>query len=325
MKALLPSPRTIHWGHFDASLAPIEQIDDGETLFVRSVSDVYAPDDPVPSAWIPPEIRSIQSEVRERGPGPHILSGPVFIGGARPGDILQVDILSLRLGAPYGCNLLLPLLGMFPDRIDYAEKQVIPFDLETGHAIVQPGVRIAIRPFFGIMGVAPPVGWGRISSAQPRQHGGNLDNKELVAGTTLFLPVWVDGGLFSVGDGHAAQGDGEVDITAIEACLEGELRLSIRRDFELSLPLVVTPTHLITMGFADDLDQAARIAVSILLELLERYCRLPWRQGYRLASIAADLRVTQVVNGMKGIHVAVSRDVLAQLGGVPPFLSPKAA
>src|SRR3990170_5829899 len=235
MKALLPSPRTIHWGDFDASLAPIEQIDDGETLFVRSVSDVYAPDDPVPSEWIPPEIRSIQSEVRERGPGPHILSGPVFIRGARPGDILQVDILSLRLGAPYGCNLVLPLYGMFPDRIEQVQKTIIPFDLEEGQATVPPGVRIPTNPFFGIMGVAPPPAWGRISSSLTRQHGGNLDNKELVAGTTLFLPVWVEGALFSVGDGHGAQGDGEVDITAIEACLEGELRLSIRRDFELSL------------------------------------------------------------------------------------------
>ncbi len=147
-----------------------------------------------------------------------------------------------------------------------------------------------------------------------------MDNKELIAGTTLFLPIWAEGALFSAGDGHAAQGDGEVDITAIETSLEGEFRLGVREDFELSLPIAVTPTHLITMGFDPSLDQAARVAVRSLLDLLERFGGMAWRDAYRLASIAADLRVTQVVNGEKGIHVMLERTILEQLEAALPFL-----
>jgi acetamidase/formamidase len=170
------------------------------------------------------------------------------------------------------------------------------------------------------MGVAPPPAWGRVSSAPPRAHGGNMDNKECVAGTTVFLPVWVDGALFSAGDGHAAQGDGEVDINAIETCLEGEFRLTARTDFALPLPIAVTPSHLITMGFHEDLDAAARIAVQSLLDLLKTHYRVAWRDAYRLASIAADLRVTQVVNGEKGIHAMLERGILDTLGPPAPFL-----
>ena len=147
-----------------------------------------------------------------------------------------------------------------------------------------------------------------------------MDNKELVAGATLFLPIWAAGGLFSVGDGHAAQGDGEVNVTAIETSLEGEFRIDVRSDFELTLPIAVTPTHLITMGFDPSLDQAARVAVSSLLDLLQRFGGMAWGDAYRLASIAADLRVTQVVNGEKGIHVMLERAILEQLGRALPFL-----
>ncbi len=317
-KSLLPSPQTVHWGYFDASLSPVAEVESGEVLHIRSVSGF--PDDPVPADWIPPEIRVIFKEVRERGPGPHILTGPVFVNGARPGSVLQVDVLTIHLAGAYGYNAIRPLAGIFPDAVDRRETHIIPLDRATGLATVLPGLSLRTRPFFGILGVAPPAGWGRISSAPPRSHGGNMDNKELVAGTTVFLPVWVDGALFSAGDGHAAQGDGEVDVTAIETCLEGEFRLTVRDDLELSLPIAVTPSHLITMGFHEDLDCAARIAVRALLDLLEKHCGMARRDAYRLASIAADLRVTQVVNGEKGIHVMLDRGILESLGSRAPFL-----
>ncbi|HYM90368.1 MAG TPA: acetamidase/formamidase family protein [bacterium] len=314
-----PSPRTVHWGYFDASLTPVAEVASGETIQLRSVSG--APSDPVPADWIPPEIPSIYAEVHDRGPGGHLLTGPIHVRGARPKQVLQVDILSVTLGAPYGYNVLAPLKGIFPDAVDRLDRQIIPIDRETGVATIAPGLRLPTRPFFGVLGVAPPSGWGRVDTSPPRCHGGNMDNKELVAGTTLFLPIWAEGALFSAGDGHAAQGDGEVDITAIETSLEGEFRLGIREDFELSLPIAVTPTHLITMGFDPSLDQAARVAVRSLLDVLERFGEMAWRDAYRLASIAADLHVTQVVNGEKGIHVMLERTILEQLGATLPCLS----
>jgi len=319
MQRLRPSPQTVHWGYFDASLQPIAEVAPGEVFQVRSVSGT--PDDPVPADWIPPEIPGIYAQVHDRGPGGHLLTGPIYVRGARPKQVLQVDILSITLGAPYGYNTLAPLKGIFPDAIDRLDRQMIPIDRKTGVATIAPALSLPTRPFFGILGVAPPPEWGRIDTAPPRCHGGNMDNKELVGGTTLFLPVWVEGALFSAGDGHAAQGDGEVDITAIETSLEGEFRVDVRDDFGLSLPVAVTPTHLITMGFDASLDQAARVAVRSLLDLLERFGGITWRDAYRLASIAADLRVTQVVNGEKGVHVMLERTILEQLRGPLPFLT----
>ncbi len=311
------SPATVHWGFFDAALAPVAHVRSGDVVRIRTVSG--SPDYPIPAEWMPPELPLIFAEVRDRGPGPHILTGPIFVDGARAGQVLQVDILSIRLGASYGYNVVRPLAGLFPEEVEELDVCTIPLDRETGLATVPPGVALQTRPFFGILGVAPPRRWGRISSAAPRAHGGNMDNKELVAGTTLFLPVWVDGALLSVGDGHAAQGDGEVCVTAIETCLDGELRLTVRGDFTLSLPLGLTPTHLVTMGFHEDLDSAAQAAVRALLDLLQAHCQLTWRDAYRLASLAADLRVTQVVNGVKGVHVMVERALLARLGCRVPF------
>ena len=319
MQFVRPSPQTVHWGYFDASLKPVAEVDSGEAFRLRSVT--AAPNDAVPPDWIPPEIAEIHAAVRDRGPGGHLLTGPVRVRGARPGHVLQVDILSVALGAPYGMNSVGPLKGIFPDAVETWDKQIIPLDREHGVATLPPGLRIPTRPFFGVMGVAPPAAWGRIDTAQPRRHGGNMDNKELIGGTTLFLPVWAEGGLFSAGDGHAAQGDGEVCITAIETSLEGEFRLGVRTDFELTLPIAVTPTHLITMGFDPSLDRAARSAVRSLLDLLERFGGMRWRDAYGLASIAVDLHVTQVVNGEKGIHAMLSRDILDQLASPLPFLA----
>lgn len=287
-------------------------------LHLRSVSG--APDDSVPADWIAPEIPEIYAKVDDRGPGPHILTGPVFVQGARPGGVLQVEILSVLLGAPYGYNIVRPLYGMFPEAVKGSIKHIIPIDRDVRLATVLPQLKVPLRPFFGILGVAPPHEWERVDSRAPRAHGGNIDNKELVMGATLFLPIWVEGALFSAGDGHAAQGDGEVDLSAIETCLEGEFRLRVRNDIELPLPIAVTPTHLVTMGFDEDLDHAARIAVQSLLNLLVRYCRLAWLDAYRIASIASDLHVTQVVNGVKGVHVMFERALLEQLGYRPPFL-----
>jgi len=319
MQYVRPSPQTVQWGYFDASAKPAAEVDPGEVFRLRSVTG--APNDAVPTDWIPPEIAEIHAAVHDRGPGGHLLTGPVRVRGARPGHVLQVDIISVALGARYGINSVGPLKGIFPDAVDAWDKQIIPLDRERGMATLPPGLQVPTRPFFGVMGVAPPAAWGRIDTAPPRRHGGNMDNKELIGGTTLFLPVWADGALFSAGDGHAAQGDGEVCITAIETSLEGEFRFGLRTDVELALPVAVTPTHFITMGFDPSLDRAARIAVRSMLDLLERYGSMRWRDAYGLASMAVDLHVTQVVNGEKGVHAMAPRAILKQLTTPLPFLT----
>lgn len=317
MKHLKPTPETVHFGFFDAALAPVMEIDSGEEIVISSVS--AHPSDPVPPEWLPEQVHDIY-ERAPRGTGPHILSGPVAVVDARPGNVLQVDILAIRLTQPYGYNIASPLKGMFPDETRAVKMTIMPIDLETGLAEVLPGLAIPTRPYFGQLGVAPPPEWGRIDSRPPRAHGGNMDNKELLPGTRLFLPIWVAGALFSAGDGHALQGDGEVNQTALETSLEGRFRLTCRRDLAIDLPFAVTPDHLMTMAFHEDLDDAAKIAMRSMIALLQDHYRLPFDDAYRLCSLAADMRITQFVNGNRGVHVLLARRPLQRLGHTPVFL-----
>jgi acetamidase/formamidase len=314
-----PTPASVHWGHFDGSLAPIGVVSEGEAFTVQSVSAF--PDDPEPDKFIAPEAVAIFQSAIARGPGPHLLTGPIGVADAHPGDVLEVRIHDVRLRAAYGYNLIHPFLGLFHDRVERPERMIIPIDQQTGAVTVPGGAIARARPFFGIIGVGPPLGWGRIDCREPRRHGGNLDNKELVAGSILFLPVFVEGALLSIGDGHALQGDGEVDVTAVETSLEGDFSVRVRRDFALDLPIARTATHLITMGFDPDLDDAVSIATKVMIDLLSEHSRLSWNDAYRLCSLCADLRVTQVVNGQKGIHCMMPLDIINQLTGSIPALT----
>ena len=182
-----------------------------------------------------------------RGPGGHILTGPVYVEGAEPGDVLEVKILSIDLPIDYGYN---GCSGFLPENCDRSVAGENPprSIAKTMTAEFTPGIVIPLKPFFGSMGVAPAPELGRVSSNPPGSHAGNLDNKELVAGTTLYIPVFVPGALFEVGDGHAAQGDGEVDQTAIETSLRGRLQLTVRKDMKLTWPRAETPTDYISMA-----------------------------------------------------------------------------
>src|SRR4051794_24332582 len=318
VKRLEASARTVHFGFFDAALAPVLEVDSGAEIWVETVS--ADPAHEVPAEWLPARIGEIH-EGAERGTGPHILTGPIAVSGARPGDALQIDILEIRLTQPYGYNIVSPMKGMFPGEEPALRTTIIPIDLASGLAEVTPRVFVPTRPFFGQLGVAPPPAWGRLDSRPPNRHGGNIDNKELLPGTRLLLPVANEGALFSIGDGHAAQQDGEVNQTAIETSLDGRLRLSVRSDVELDWPVAVTPTHLMTMAFHEDLDGAARLAMRSMVRLLQDYHALSFHDAYRLCSIAADMRVTQFVNGNRGIHVMLPRAPLAGLKAQPVFLN----
>jgi acetamidase/formamidase len=241
----------------------------------------------------------------------HICTGPIAVSGARPGQVLQVDIEDVSLFCDWGYTGVRPLRGALPD--DFGERRLIhiPFDLQRGIGRLPWGSEIELRPFFGVMAVAPPANWGRVSTIPPRRNGGNMDNKELVAGSTLYLPIFSEGAMFSVGDGHAAQGDGEVCVNGIETSLIGRLRLSIRDDFQLEWPMAETPGHVITMAFHPDLDSCVEIALRQMVRLIHERAGLDSYEAYMLCSLAADLRITQVVNENKGVHCMLAKHHLA--------------
>jgi acetamidase/formamidase len=258
---------------------------------------------------IDPELRAIYREIQDRGPGPHILTGPIYIEGADPGDVLEVEIQSIQLAVPYALNQFLPGFGLLPEDFPYTVARLFRLDTQRMTTEIRPGIFVPLRPFFGCMGVAPPSELGRISSVPPWIHGGNLDNKELTAGARLFIPVHAKGALFSVGDGHAAQGDGEVDLMALETALVGTFRLTIRKGQRLLWPRAETPSHFMTMGFDEDLNVAAKLATRDMIDFLTLEKKLTRDDAYMLVSVAADLRVTQLVDGKKGIHAMLPKSI----------------
>ena len=258
-----------------------------------------------PSRSSPTTARSIEALTPRLGA--HILTGPIAVEGAEPGDVLQIDILSIEPRQNWGYTRIRPLVGTLPEDFPITKIWHSGIDRQRGIATLPIGIEIELAPFFGVMGVAPPPVYGACSSIQPREFGGNMDLKELVAGTTLYLPVWAPGALFSVGDGHGVQGDGEVCITALETALTGTFRLTVRKDLHLKLPRAETPTHHITMAFNEDLDDAAKDA----LRADDRPDRRAHGPGATTptcsASLAVDMRVTQLVDGNKGIHAMLPK------------------
>jgi acetamidase/formamidase len=259
-----------------------------------------------------PALLEVEREVKDRGQVPHILTGPIWIEGAEPGDALEVKILSIEPSVPYAWNEILPGQGFLPDDFPHAHFKLTRLDLTRKVALFSDGIEIPLRPFFGVMGVAPPAATGRISSGPPWIHAGNMDNKDLVAGTTLYIPVHVTGALFSVGDGHVGQGDGEVCLTAMETALRGTLQFSVRKDMRLRWPRAETSTHFITMGFHENLEEAAHIAVEEMLDFLVHEKHLDRDTAYILASDAVDLRITQLVDGKKGVHAMLPKAIFVR-------------
>lgn len=305
------TPSTVAWGYFAADAKPVLTVKPGEAVTIDTIVGIpemlerlgAAPDAPLR------EMKEMYAKVKERGPGPHFLTGPVAIEGASPGDVLEIEILDIRLRSPYGWMMFQPGLGGLPDEFPYLREKLVRLDAANQIAEFAPGIRIPIRPFFGNLGVAPPL--GRLNSAPPDYHAGNLDNKWLVAGTKLYVAVQVPGALFSVGDGHAAQGDGEVCLTAIETNLTGTFRFTVRKDRKLRWPRAETPTHFITMGFHEDLDEAARRAAKEMIDYLAAERGLTRDDAYMLISAAVDLHVTQVVDGVKGVHAMLPKAIFS--------------
>lgn len=300
------SPETAHWGYFDANLQPHMTIPSGGRVTISTVSG--GPETlPGPGFDVPPALIAIQKVLGgPKLPG-HICTGPVAVEGARAGGVLKVEIEAISVNYDWGYTFVRPLSGALPDEVDRFRIFHSRLDPKAQEWVTPWGHRVPLKPFFGVMAVAPPAEWGIVNTLPPRRNGGNLDNKELVAGTTLYLPVFVEGANFSVGDAHGAQGDGEVCITAIETGLVGTFRLTALPDMAITWPIAETPTHWMTMAFDPDLDTAVQIALRAMREMLARQAGIDRDEAFCLLSLAADVRVTQVVNGAKGAHVMLDK------------------
>jgi acetamidase/formamidase len=285
-------------------------IDSGDRVTIECVSGN--------PEWMPPkstgfevlpELADIHRHAA-RGSGNHILTGPVYVRGAAVGDVLEVRIAEIALRQDWGFNLFRPYGGTLPESFPYSRMIYVKLDAKANRAILPSGISVPVRPFFGQLAVAPPKAFGRQNSKEPRDWGGNIDCKELTAGSIIYLPVCNEGALFSTGDGHAAQGDGEVNGTAVETALKGTFEFHVRKDLRWRLPRAQTPAHLITFGLDVDLDVAARTALAEMLDWIVTLTGISRDEAYSLSSFAVDLRITQTVNNVKGVHAMIERSIL---------------
>lgn len=311
---LTSTPETVRFGMFDAAFDPVLTIASGDSVTFECVSggvEVMPP--PGSLHVVPPALRAIHASDPPRL-GPHILTGPVAIAGAEPGDRLEVRIEAIEPNNDWGYCAVRPLAGTLPE--DFPERYVSHIAVNRAAGTCKPdwGPELPLAPFFGTMGVAPPARYGRLSSREPREHGGNMDNRELVAGATLHLPVWVPGANFSVGDGHGRQGDGEVCVNALEMGLTGTFTFVLHKKDAAGAPFAwpraETPTHDILMGFNEDLDLAMKQALRQTIDFIVERSPLTRVQAYQFCSLAVDFRVTQTVNGEKGVHALLAKGLL---------------
>jgi acetamidase/formamidase len=336
LHALPATPATVHWGHFDPSLDPVLTVASGDVVAIEALTH-HAGD--APDLLMDEGIEAVFDGVDDRGPGPHLLTGPIAVAGARPGDVLQVEILSATPRLAYGSNFAGHWGHLYED---FGKERVTIFELDAAAllaravfafdwvttplndapgTIVAPGsvdreaaladVVVPMRPHFGTMGVAPAAP-GRHSSVPPGDHGGNIDNWRIGAGGRMLYPVQVPGALLSVGDPHVSQGDGEVSGTALEASLDGVLRLTLRRDLDITVPVLETAHEVLVHGFGDDLDEAMRAAARRTLALLGSRFGLSRDDAYAFMSVAVDFTVTQVVDQRQGVHARIDKRCFAR-------------
>jgi acetamidase/formamidase len=312
---LVPTPSTVTWGYFDHRTLPALRVHPGDIIEVDTLAAISSPyweAAGLPHAQVPPALLEIERDLKDPWDIAHILAGPIYVEGAQPGDALEVKLLSVDLAFPYAINFFAPGGGFLSEDFTRTHYKLVPLDTVRKVAIFSDKVEIPLRPFFGVMGVTPPPEIGRLGSGAPWVHGGNMDNKELVAGSTLYLPVHVKGALFLIGDGHAGQGGGEACGTGLETALRGTIQLNLRKDAKLRWPRAETPTHYVTMGFHENLEEAAKLALNEMLDFLEKEKQLSRTEAYILASDAVDLEITQLVDGRKGVHALLPKSIFVK-------------
>ncbi|MDM9385144.1 acetamidase/formamidase family protein [Chlorogloeopsis sp. ULAP01] len=312
---LKATKETVHLGGFSHLLESVLTVDSGDTVEVETYTGYYI-HDKAPPEFLTPEFLDIcqnLSPERKIAEGPHLLTGPIYVRGAEPGDVLEVKLEAIKPSLPIGFNAIRTGWGALPHQFPQAALRFISLDLEKNIAEFpkNSSIKIPLKPFFGILGVATPE--IQRSSIPPGCYGGNIDNRELQAGSRVFLPVFVPGALFSIGDGHSAQGDGEVNVTAIETSMNGIIKLNLRKDLQLTTPIAETSTDIITMGFSQTLDEAFELALTNMIDFLVKFVRLSPEDAYVLCSLAVNFRITQVVNNpQKGVHGMLPKSILPE-------------
>jgi acetamidase/formamidase len=315
-------PQNMVSGYFSAETPPVLTIKSGETVEIDTISgggfgrteeppEKFFNDNGIPlELQVVQDIIAIRKEVKSSGIRGHMMTGPIFIEGAMPGDTLEVRIIDIKSRAPYGINSGRPGSGGIPDAVPRPYSKVIKFDLERQVAKFSDNIEVPLRQFQGVMGIAPAVARGKLSSSPPYTDiGGNFDNKHLGKGATLYLPVQVEGALFQTGDPHAAQGNGEVSITAIESSNTVTIQFIVRKDLPLKIARAETPTHYICMGLDVELTMAMRMAIFQTIDFLKEKKGLEFLDALALSSVAVDFEVTQVVDTTKGIHAMIPKSL----------------
>jgi acetamidase/formamidase len=315
LHTLKATRHTVHLGGFSDKLKPVLEINSGDTVEIETYNGFYVYDQ-APPEFLTPEFIDICEHLAPAlriASGPHLLTGPIAIRDAKPGDVLEVRLLAIAPLIPMGYNIIRPGWGALPDRFADLRVRFLALNLERQTAEFPPhsNIQIPLRPFFGILGVATPE--SARSSVPPGAYGGNMDLRHLQVGSRLFLPVFVPDALFSAGDGHSAQGDGEIDVSAIETSVKGSLQLTVRQDLPFTAPIAETPTHWITLGFGETLDAAFEDALTQMIRFLVQFLNLAEEDAYVLCSLAIDFHITQVVNRpQKGVHGMLPKSILPQ-------------
>lgn len=317
---LRSTPDNVIWGWIAADRAPVLRVTSGQAVRVDTVTHqgLNTAKDPVAffgaagiaAGDVLKDASEIYGSVRREGAaGPHLLTGPIHVESARPGDMLEVRVLDVEIRVPYGVNATGPGSGAVPDLLKVAEQKIIKLDLQRNVALFAPEVEVPLAPFMGIVAVAPPPGEKRVSTKPPGAFGGNIDFRHLVAGSTLYLPVFNDGALFYTGDGHACQGDGEVDGTAIEISLTPTLQLIVHPGVGKAMkwPRAEDAAHYYSMGMDADLDQALKHAIREAVAFLKLRGALSDAEAYALCSLAVDFRIGEAVNNVQMVYGVIPK------------------
>ena len=323
--SLRSTPETVSWGWIAADRAPVFRMKSGQTVRIDTVTHqgMNTGKDPVTffgTAGIAPrDVLSDASEIfgkvkRGEGAGPHLLTGPIHVEGAQPGDMLEVRVLDVEIRVPYGVNATGPGSGFVPDLLTKAEQKIIHLDLKRNVALFARDVEVPLAPFMGIVAVAPPPRLKRVSTKPPGAFGGNIDFKHLVAGSTLYLPVFNEGALFYTGDGHACQGDGEVDGTAIEISLTPTLQLIVHKGAGKSMnwPRAEDAANCYSMGMGPTLDEALKNAIREAVDFLKGRAGLSATEAYALCSLAVDFRIGEAVNNVQLVYGVIPKRLFRQ-------------
>jgi acetamidase/formamidase len=323
--SLRSTPETVLWGYFAADVPPVLHIKSGQTVRIDTVSHsgMNTADDPVtyfaragiPADQVLQDVIDIYRRVpHPKGASAHVLTGPIFIEGAAPGDMLEVRILALEHRVPYGVNNSNRGTGVLPDLLASPSAKVIRFDLARNVALFSSDIEVPLAPFMGIMAVAPPRDLGLVSSRPPSHWGGNMDFNKLGVGATLYLPVFNNGALFFTGDSHAVQGDGEIDGTAIEASLTATLQFIVHKGDGRAMrwPHAEDATSYYTMGMDLDLNKAMQEAAQETVAFLREQKGLSTPDAYALGSVGIDFRVAEAVDAVEMVYGMIPKRIFKQ-------------